>query len=65
MFEILKNPNFDFFSKTRYFVGVSLLFIAAGAVIMARPGGIRFGVEFEGGTQVIARFQQSDRKSVV
>jgi preprotein translocase subunit SecF len=56
MFEILKNPNFDFFSKTRYFVAASLLFILAGAVVMSR--GVRFGVEFEGGTQVIARFQQ-------
>jgi preprotein translocase subunit SecF len=59
MFEILKNPNFDFFSKTRYFIGVSLLLIAAGVVVMLRPGGLRFGVEFEGGTQVIARFQQT------
>ncbi len=42
MFEILKNPNFDFFSKTRYFVGVSLLFILAGAAVMSR--GIHFGV---------------------
>jgi preprotein translocase subunit SecF len=59
MFEILKNPNFDFFAKTRYFVGASLLFIVAGAAVMLRPGGIRFGVEFEGGTQIIAKFQQS------
>jgi preprotein translocase subunit SecF len=57
MFEILKNPNFDFFSKTRYFVAASLFFILAGVVVMSR--GIHFGVEFEGGTQVIARFQQS------
>jgi preprotein translocase subunit SecF len=57
MFEILKNPNFDFFSKTRYFVGASLIFILAGAAVMSR--GVRFGVEFEGGTQVIARFQQT------
>ena len=57
MFEILKNPNFDFFSKTRYFVGASLLFILAGAAVMSR--GVHFGVEFEGGTQVIARFQQT------
>jgi preprotein translocase subunit SecF len=57
MFEILKNPNFDFFSKTRYFIGASLLLILAGAAVMSR--GVHFGVEFEGGTQVIAKFQQS------
>ena len=57
MFEILKNPNFDFFSKTRYFIGASLILILAGAAVMSR--GVHFGVEFEGGTQVIARFQQT------
>jgi preprotein translocase subunit SecF len=59
MLEILKNPNFDFLGKARYFVGFSLLLIVAGLVVMSRPGGITFGVEFSGGTQVIARFQKT------
>jgi preprotein translocase subunit SecF len=59
MLEILKNPNFDFLGKARYFVAASLLLIVAGVVAMARPGGIQFGVEFSGGTQVIARFQKT------
>jgi preprotein translocase subunit SecF len=59
MFEILKNPDFDFLGKARYFVGLSLLLIIAGVVAMSRPGGIHFGVEFSGGTQVIARFQKT------
>jgi preprotein translocase subunit SecF len=59
MLEILKNPNFDFLGKARYFVGFSLLVIIAGVVAMSRPGGIHFGVEFSGGTQVIARFQKT------
>lgn len=59
MLEILKNPNFDFLGKARYFVGLSLLVIIAGAVAMSRPGGIQFGVEFSGGTQVIAKFQKT------
>jgi preprotein translocase subunit SecF len=54
--EILKNPNFDFLGKTRYFVAASLVIIIAGAVVMHRQG-IRFGVEFEGGTQLILQFQ--------
>jgi preprotein translocase subunit SecF len=54
--EILKNPNFDFLGKTRYFVAASLLIIAAGIFVMARQG-IRYGVEFSGGTQLIVTFQ--------
>jgi preprotein translocase subunit SecF len=59
MLEILKNPNYDFLGKARYFIGFSLLLILAGVVVMSRPGGIQFGVEFSGGTQVIAKFQKT------
>ena len=64
MFEILKNPNYDFLGKSRYFIAASVLLIAAGVGLMLRPGGIRYGVEFSGGTQLIVRFQstpQTDR----
>jgi preprotein translocase subunit SecF len=54
--EILKNPNFDFLGKTRYFVAGSVLLILAGLAFMATRG-IRYGVEFSGGTQLIVRFQ--------
>jgi preprotein translocase subunit SecF len=59
MLEILKNPHFDFLGKARYFVAFSLLVIISGVVAMSRPGGIQFGVEFSGGTQVIAKFQKT------
>jgi preprotein translocase subunit SecF len=59
MLEILKNPNFDFLGKAKYFVGFSLLLIVAGIAFMARPGGLRFGVEFSGGVQVIAKFEKT------
>ncbi|MGE0452841.1 MAG: protein translocase subunit SecF [Vicinamibacteria bacterium] len=64
MLEFIKNPNFDFLGKSRYFVGLSLLLILAGLGAMAREGGLRSGVEFSGGTQLIVRFQaapQTDR----
>jgi preprotein translocase subunit SecF len=54
--ELLKNPNFDFLGKTRYFVGLSLLLIFAGFGVMAARG-VRYGVEFSGGTQLIVKFQ--------
>jgi preprotein translocase subunit SecF len=57
--EILKNPNFDFLGKTRYFVAASLAIILGGLLLMSRPGGVRYGVEFSGGTQLVVKFQQA------
>jgi preprotein translocase subunit SecF len=53
--EILKNPNYDFLGKTKFFVTLSALFIAGGLVTMAKRG-VQTGVEFSGGIQMIARF---------
>ncbi|HVR69296.1 MAG TPA: protein translocase subunit SecF [Vicinamibacteria bacterium] len=54
--EILKDAHFDFLGKTRYFVLASLLVIAAGIAFIATRG-LRYGVEFSGGTQLIVTFQ--------
>jgi preprotein translocase subunit SecF len=55
--EILKNPHYDFESKAKYFIALSIFFIASGlAVIKMR--GINYGVEFSGGTQIVAQFQK-------
>jgi preprotein translocase subunit SecF len=56
--EILKNPNFDFLGKTKLFVGLSLTIIMAGAFVMYRQG-IRYGVEFSGGTELLLRFEST------
>jgi preprotein translocase subunit SecF len=63
--EILKNPNFDFLGKTRYFVAASVLVVVAGLAFMLsqnvylgkNPKG--YGVEFSGGTQLILKFSQT------
>jgi preprotein translocase subunit SecF len=54
--EILKNPKFDFLGKVKFLVPLSMAAIAAG-VLMIAQGRLRYGVEFEGGTQVIAKFK--------
>src|SRR5262245_16650141 len=56
--EFLHNPNVDFLGKTKYFVSLSVAFIALGIGTLATRG-IRYGVEFSGGTQLIARFQST------
>jgi preprotein translocase subunit SecF len=54
--ELIKNPNFDFLGKAKYFVALSLFLIASGIAWMWTQG-IHYGVEFSGGTQLILQFQ--------
>jgi preprotein translocase subunit SecF len=56
--EILKNPNFDFLGKARYFILASALLIVAGIAYIATRG-VHYGVEFSGGTQLIVKFQST------
>jgi len=56
--EILKNPNYDFLGKAKYFIPLSLAFIATGIVLIT-GGRLRSGVEFSGGTQIIAKFKDA------
>jgi preprotein translocase subunit SecF len=54
--EIIKNPNFDFIGRARYFITLSVVLILASLAWMA-TGHLRYGVEFSGGTQLILHFQ--------
>jgi len=54
--QILHNPSYDFLGKTKVLLVVSTTLILAGIAYIASHG-IRYGVEFSGGTQLIARFQ--------
>jgi preprotein translocase subunit SecF len=56
--DLIKNPHYDFLGKARFFVALSLVLIAAGITYIATQG-VRFGVEFSGGTQVIVQFTTS------
>ena len=54
--QILHNPSYDFLGKTKILLVVSTTLILAGIAYIASHG-IKYGVEFSGGTQLIARFQ--------
>jgi preprotein translocase subunit SecF len=54
--EFLHNPNFDFLGKTKILLAVSVLLILSGVAYISSHG-LHYGVEFSGGTQLIARFQ--------
>jgi preprotein translocase subunit SecF len=54
--EFLKNPNFDFLGKAKYFIALSIVLLLGGVGFIAVRG-LRYGVEFSGGTQVIVQFK--------
>jgi preprotein translocase subunit SecF len=54
--EFLKNPNYDFLGKAKVLMVVSLALIVGGIAYIASKG-VRYGVEFSAGTQIIGRFQ--------
>jgi preprotein translocase subunit SecF len=56
--QIFKNPNFDFVRWRWHAIVLSLLVIAAGMAKIATQG-MPLGVEFEGGTIVILKFEQT------
>ncbi|MBL8174066.1 MAG: protein translocase subunit SecD [Bryobacterales bacterium] len=48
--------NFDFLSRRNLTLGLSALAIAAGIGSIALQGGLRYGLDFRGGTLIYARF---------
>jgi preprotein translocase subunit SecF len=55
--QIFTNPNYDFVRWRWHAIALSLLVILAGLGVMWKDG-VRLGVDFEGGTIVIAKFDQ-------
>src|SRR6202140_3330888 len=58
MIELFKQPNIDWMGKAKYFYSLSGLLLLAGIVSIVSHGGIRYGLDFKGGTNVDVRFAQ-------
>jgi len=58
MIELFKNPNYDFIGKRRWAYIISILFILAGFGSMVAKGGLRYGIDFSGGTLIQVRFEK-------
>ncbi len=54
--EFFRGVNIDWMGKAKYFVALSLTLLAIGAVSIIRQGGLRYGIDFRGGTLVYVRF---------
>jgi preprotein translocase subunit SecF len=58
MIELFKQPNIDWMGKAKYFFGLSGLLLLAGWASILFGGGMRYGIDFKGGTNVDVRFAQ-------
>jgi preprotein translocase subunit SecF len=54
--ELFKNPNYDFLSWKWRFIIASLVLSAAGLASIALKGGLRYGIDFKGGTLMTVKF---------
>ena len=54
-----REVNLDWMSKAKYFVALSLTLLLIGGASWARKGGLRYGIDFKGGTLVYVRFAQA------
>lgn len=54
--ELFRNTHIDFLRVKWICIGVSWALIVAGFVSIAAHGGLRFGIDFSGGTQIVLKF---------
>src|SRR5260370_16907103 len=58
MIELFKQPNLDWMGKAKYFYALSGILLLAGWASIFFGSGIRYGIDFKGGTNVDVRFSQ-------
>src|SRR5215472_10743064 len=58
MIELFKQPNLDWMGKAKYFFALSGILLLAGWISIFFGRGIRYGIDFSGGTNVDVRFSQ-------
>ena len=54
--EFFHSVNLDWMGKAKYFVALSLTLLLIGAISIIHQGGLRYGIDFRGGTLVYVRF---------
>jgi len=59
MIELFKQPSIDWMGKAKYFFALSGLLLLTGWAAIFLRGGIKYGIDFRGGTNVDVRFAQA------
>jgi preprotein translocase subunit SecF len=54
--ELFRDVNVDWMGKAKYFVALSLILLAIGWASIWKNGGIKYGIDFRGGTLIYVRF---------
>ncbi|MGC2754659.1 MAG: protein translocase subunit SecF, partial [Candidatus Acidiferrum sp.] len=54
--ELFHSVNIDWMSKAKYFIACSLILLTVGWVSILYNHGLRYGIDFRGGTLVVVRF---------
>jgi preprotein translocase subunit SecF len=54
--EFFKDVNVDWMGKAKYFVALSVILLILGWASILKNGGIKYGIDFRGGTLVYVRF---------
>ena len=63
--QLIGQTNIDFIGRRRVFLVLSALLLAAGAISAVLNGGLKFGVDFKGGTLVYIKFsEEPDLESI-
>src|ERR1700722_5290612 len=59
MIELFKQPNLDWMGKAKYFFALSGTLLLIGWAAIVLKGGIKYGIDFRGGTDVDVRFAKA------
>src|SRR5437016_1917899 len=59
MIELFKQPNIDWMGKAKYFYALSGILLLAGCASILFGSGIRYVIDFKGGTNVDVRVAQT------
>ncbi len=58
MLQVFRDPQYDFIGRRRWAYLLSIAFILLGVGSMVAKGGLRYGIDFSGGTLIQIRFEQ-------
>jgi preprotein translocase subunit SecF len=59
LIELFKNPNYDFIGKRKWAYTVSIIITLIGLISLVTRGGLRYDIDFTGGTLIQVRFERA------
>jgi preprotein translocase subunit SecF len=59
LIELFRNPNYDFIGKRKWAYTLSIAITLIGLISLAARGGLRYDIDFTGGTLIQVRFERA------